>query len=436
MFFELESPELLSMILKKIPGLSKFKLVDARFLWTEPHSRRIKVRVVVQAEALEKVQVQQKVDIEFVVHSRQCMDCIRESTAHTWRSLVQVRQRINTKRTMFFLEQKIIASGMQEHIIDTEPAPEGLDLYFAEKSHAQHFVQFIQSHFPTKITTSKKLVSADWKSNIMNFQYTSVVEIVPLARTDLVIVPKAVAPGKRQTLLLVSKLSSVVHLMDPLTLEHFELTSNRFWRQPFSPLVIAQQAVNFIVLCVDLVGRPGQETAKNADGLLAEVEIAKESDFGVNDRTYRVTTHLGHVLHEGDTVLGYDLATLALDESLLEGLNYDPPDVVLIKKVYPAKDKAGKKKLRSLRGRRRRKNPETGSIISDTLTDAGDADYQDFATMYDEDDLQANGAASELPAIDEQDETIDEDAAPESGELPGEPAAVRHLAEAVEQLAT
>lgn len=61
MFYEMESSELLAMVLKKIPGLSKYKLTDARFLWTEPHSKRIKVRIVVQGEALEKIEVQQKV---------------------------------------------------------------------------------------------------------------------------------------------------------------------------------------------------------------------------------------------------------------------------------------------------------------------------------------------------------------------------------------
>ena len=41
---ELESPELLALCLKRIKGLEKLKLVDAGFVWTEPHSRRLKVR--------------------------------------------------------------------------------------------------------------------------------------------------------------------------------------------------------------------------------------------------------------------------------------------------------------------------------------------------------------------------------------------------------
>lgn len=39
----LESKELLSLCLKKLKGLNRVKLVDAGFVWTEPHSKRLKV---------------------------------------------------------------------------------------------------------------------------------------------------------------------------------------------------------------------------------------------------------------------------------------------------------------------------------------------------------------------------------------------------------
>lgn len=47
---ELESKELLTFCLKRIKGLQKVKLVDAGFIWTEPHSKRLKVKAVIQAE--------------------------------------------------------------------------------------------------------------------------------------------------------------------------------------------------------------------------------------------------------------------------------------------------------------------------------------------------------------------------------------------------
>ena len=36
--------------LKRLKGLNKVKLVDAVFVWTEPHSKRLKVKVTVQQE--------------------------------------------------------------------------------------------------------------------------------------------------------------------------------------------------------------------------------------------------------------------------------------------------------------------------------------------------------------------------------------------------
>ena len=45
-----ESKELLSLCLKKIKGLNKVKLMDAVFIWTEPHSRRIKLKITIQKE--------------------------------------------------------------------------------------------------------------------------------------------------------------------------------------------------------------------------------------------------------------------------------------------------------------------------------------------------------------------------------------------------
>ena len=47
---ELESAELLALCLKNIKGLKRVKLLDASFIWTEPHSRRIKVKLTVQKE--------------------------------------------------------------------------------------------------------------------------------------------------------------------------------------------------------------------------------------------------------------------------------------------------------------------------------------------------------------------------------------------------
>ena len=61
--------------------------------------------------------------------------------------------------------------------------------------------------------------------------------------------------------------------------------------------------------------------------------MARSADFGKNDRILTASTHLGHLLHVGDTVLGYDLLTAQLtdpelDKYLAKGLALQ--DVVLV----------------------------------------------------------------------------------------------------------
>jgi len=46
----LESRDLLALCLRKMRGLAKLRLVDASFIWTEPHSKRVKLKVTVQQE--------------------------------------------------------------------------------------------------------------------------------------------------------------------------------------------------------------------------------------------------------------------------------------------------------------------------------------------------------------------------------------------------
>ena len=49
---ELESAQLLALCLKHVKGLKRVKMVDAAFIWTEPHSRRLKVKITIQKEVL------------------------------------------------------------------------------------------------------------------------------------------------------------------------------------------------------------------------------------------------------------------------------------------------------------------------------------------------------------------------------------------------
>jgi hypothetical protein len=68
------------------------KLVDAGFVWTEPHSRRLKVKLTIQAEVMNGAILQQSFVVEYVVEPHMCMDCTRANTnTNIWTACAQVR---------------------------------------------------------------------------------------------------------------------------------------------------------------------------------------------------------------------------------------------------------------------------------------------------------------------------------------------------------
>ena len=90
---ELESKELLTFCIKRIKGLQKVKLVDAGFIWTEPHSKRLKVKLTVQAEVMNGAVLQQTFVVDFQVEWNMCIDCNRANTnVNAWKAVVQVRR--------------------------------------------------------------------------------------------------------------------------------------------------------------------------------------------------------------------------------------------------------------------------------------------------------------------------------------------------------
>ena len=105
---QLESRELLAICLKKITGLSKVKLVDAGWIWTEPHCKRLKIKLTVQKEVFRGTILQQSFVVLFVIRNQQCDSCQAMYCNQSWKAVVQVRQKVEHKRTFYFLEQLIL----------------------------------------------------------------------------------------------------------------------------------------------------------------------------------------------------------------------------------------------------------------------------------------------------------------------------------------
>jgi nonsense-mediated mRNA decay protein 3 len=117
----LESKELLSLCLKKLKGLSRVKLVDAGFVWTEPHSKRIKVKLTVHGEVLGGAMLEQVFVVDYIVSHQMCDDCHRSEAQNFWRAVVQVRQKAENKKTFFYLEQLILKHKAHENTLGIKP---------------------------------------------------------------------------------------------------------------------------------------------------------------------------------------------------------------------------------------------------------------------------------------------------------------------------
>jgi nonsense-mediated mRNA decay protein 3 len=119
---ELESKELMAICLRKVSGLKKgqVKLVDASWIWTEPHSKRLKLKLTVQKEVVNGAILQQAFVVEFVVRNQQCTECAAAFADQTWKSVVQVRQRVDHKRTFFYLEQLILKHNAHANCINVQ----------------------------------------------------------------------------------------------------------------------------------------------------------------------------------------------------------------------------------------------------------------------------------------------------------------------------
>ncbi|KAI9139720.1 NMD3 family-domain-containing protein [Paraphysoderma sedebokerense] len=341
---QLESRELLALCLKKLKGLSKVRLVDAGFIWTEPHSRRIKVKLTIQKEVFASTVIQQVFVVEYVVCTQQCEDCMRIMAKNTWKASVQVRQKVNHKRTFFFLEQLILKHNAHKDTVNIKTARDGIDFYYANRNHAIKMLEFLQNVVPCKSKSSEQLISTDIHNNTSNYKFTYSVEIVPICKDDLVCLPKKVARslGNISQIVLCTRISNHIQLLDPNTLAVADLSTTVYYRQPIHALSTASNLTQFYVIDIE------PSHVQRGKWLLCDVQVGRMSD----DAVFATRSHLGNILKVGDTVLGYDLSRANFNNEHFEDVDVNNlNEVILVKKSYPDRRKANKPrkwKLKSL----------------------------------------------------------------------------------------
>ncbi len=345
MLAAVESADLLGICLKKIKGLRNkdIKLIDAGFIWTEPHSKRLIVKLTVQKEVMGGVMFRDTVQVMFKEENQMCPDCTKQTVSMEWGAKVQVRQKVQHQRTLLYLEQLIIRFKAQRQVMGLKKVKGGLDFFFPDKTAAKTFCDFIKTHVACQVSASSQLVSHDTKNNTHSVKFTYAVELIPICKDDLVCLPAKLAKsmGRIGPLVLCSKVTSSLHVLDPVTMVRAEISSERFFKTPFKALATKAELASFTVL--DITSVAGYVSKEGESQSMWEVEIAPEEDFTV---TYNLRTHIGKGLDVGDSVQGYVLATANFNE---EGCDVDSlPEVVIVKRLQERAERKKKLKLKSL----------------------------------------------------------------------------------------
>ena len=390
---EKESQDMMNLCLSKIKGLNKVQLIDSSFVWTEPHSKEVKLKLTVQKE-INKSLISTSFLVEFKEEWTQCEDCKKTFTPHIWRACVQLRQKVNHKRTFLFLEQVILKHKAQSKALNIKEHPEGVDFYFANRAQANSFCSFIHEFLPCQTKTSRQLISVDEKSNEAVYKETFRLEIAPVCQDDLIILSEEnyKKMGGIGPLLLCYKQINNLKFIDPVTFETLDLDNNTYWRYALKSYIDRKALSEFLILSceeeIDYKKLAEKDKSKrtikkivrnknnNNDGMDIETDSKlNESKASVNtnmtnksqylenlekkleDRKIKIVnvkcirnsgkdenkeiietrSFLGRKMRPGDVYYGYDLTRINISEDL-EGIlskkKEKIPDIILVKKKY------------------------------------------------------------------------------------------------------
>uniref|UniRef100_A0A914I4D3 60S ribosomal export protein NMD3 n=1 Tax=Globodera rostochiensis TaxID=31243 RepID=A0A914I4D3_GLORO len=364
-----ESKELMALCLARLkPAMTKVRLVDAAFVWTEPHSKRVKVKLTIQKEVFSRAVLQQSLVVEFVLLNQMCDDCRRFEAKDYWRACVQVRQRCDYKKTLFYLEQLLIKHNAQAQASGIKPVPTGIDFFFARQQEARKLVDFISSALPSKFHQSQQLVTHDVRNNFYDYKHTYCVDIVPITKDALICLPKSVAQcfANIGQFVVCLRVTDVVSLINPRTLQLYEVNATAYWKNAFDILVHPKSLIEFFVVDVEEVDDPfallphghGNVSTKHR---LADVWVVRSDQVGHSEsKSICCRSHLGHLLVPGDTVLGYNVWQSNLNNKTFDEVKEENvPDVVLIRKSY---DRSRRIRRRQWRLKRLLDQEETASV--------------------------------------------------------------------------
>lgn len=322
---EAESASMLQLCVRKLKISDKVLVIkEAKFVWTEPHSKRVAIKLVVEKTML-GVPMRQNLLLEFKEEWQQCSDCRKEwsqkaggKSDYSWTCVIQIRQDRDDSKALFHnLEQGLIEAKLHAKMKGIQPKPHGIDIYLATKGDAKSVIDCVSGIVPVLKQTGPTKNAAT---------YSYLIELVPLSRWDLVAL-------RGDTLCVVSKLASMLHLMEVDTLREFEVPAHSFamkrkHSKKKDKLILGS---NDSTPNIEVLGRPADfseyailESKPTEDGTILCAPLGDMS------KVRPAVTHL-KVFRDGDIGVGYDLLLNPQISDLTRN------EVILVKKKRKSK---------------------------------------------------------------------------------------------------
>ncbi|CAG2197188.1 NMD3 [Mytilus edulis] len=281
---------------------------------------------------------------EFNVKNHMCDDCHRVEAKDFWRACVQIRQKTKHKKTFYYLEQIILKHKAHVNTVNIKPCHEGLDFFYIQQQDARKLN-----------SDSSELISHDIHNNTFNYKHTFCGDHT-ICKDNIVCLPPKLAQhlGNINPLSLCYKVTNTIHVIDPTSLQVAEVKGPQYWRYPFLNVCEPKQLVEFMVIDVEIVAdkdkpnkspvshkvgiesyfpwqiKTNQKTPVSHKHVLANVCVNQVTSTGLSDQQYFCRTHLGHLLHPGDSVLGFNFTNCNLNHAEFDKMKADKiPDVML-----------------------------------------------------------------------------------------------------------
>jgi nonsense-mediated mRNA decay protein 3 len=149
----------------------------------------------------------------------------------------------------------ILRHKAHEKTIGIVEMHDGLDFQYKAPAHANRLIAFVQSNLICRHKLSKQLVSHDEQNNNYKYKFANILELAPICRDDLVILPPKLskALGGIGPVILVFKVTTSVHIVDVHTMQTHEIDSATYWKHMFKAVCSRERLQEYIVINIDNV---------------------------------------------------------------------------------------------------------------------------------------------------------------------------------------